>query len=170
MPVFQGAVDGGGRVPPSKGLLAARSFAPSMAPAGPAASTGHSERSDGRSSFGGRRRRLRVWLPAALGGSLQFDKVCVVQQAIADSIGEIGVADGGVPVLDGDLAGDQRRGPLAAVLDDLDEVAPFVVAQRCQQPVVDREEIELRQSLEDARVRPIATGHGDLLKQARQSS
>jgi len=39
-PVSQGPVDGGVRLPPSKGLLAARPFAPSMAPAGPAASTG----------------------------------------------------------------------------------------------------------------------------------
>ena len=44
----------------------------------------------------------------------------------------------------GSLAGDQRRGALGAVLDDLGQVAPLGVAQWREHPVVDGEQVELR--------------------------
>ena len=34
----------------------------------------------------------------------------LVQEAIADGVGLVRVADHGVPVLDGELTGDERRG------------------------------------------------------------
>ena len=54
----------------------------------------------------------------------------VVEQAVADGVGLVGVADDGVPVTRGQLAGDERRGTFGAVLDDLGEVAPLRVARR----------------------------------------
>ena len=52
----------------------------------------------------------------------------VVQQAVADGVGEVGVADDGVPVLAEELAGDECGGSLGAILDDLDQVAALAVA------------------------------------------
>ena len=54
----------------------------------------------------------------------------VVQQTVTDCIGLVGVADDAVPILDGELTGDQRRATLGTVLDDFDQVASFGVAQR----------------------------------------
>ena len=48
--------------------------------------------------------------------------------------GLVGVADDGVPVGHGQLAGDERRGAFGAVLDHLDEVSPLGVAQRHEHP------------------------------------
>jgi hypothetical protein len=47
---------------------------------------------------------------------------------VADGVGLVGIADDAVPVVDGELAGDQRRSALSAVLDDFDQVASFGVA------------------------------------------
>ena len=47
-----------------------------------------------------------------------------------DGVGLIGVADDGVPVGHRQLAGDQRRGALGAVLDHLGQVAPLGVAHQ----------------------------------------
>ena len=66
----------------------------------------------------------------------------VVEQAVADGVGLVGVADDGVRVGDGQLAGDEGGGPLGPVLDDLGEVAAFGVAERCEHPVVDGEQVE----------------------------
>ena len=46
---------------------------------------------------------------------LQVDAVRVVEQAVADRVGLVGVADDGVPVGHRQLAGDQRRGAFGAV-------------------------------------------------------
>src|SRR3972149_3124416 len=60
--------------------------------------------------------RLRRSLGAADGGPLQLDAVRVVQQAIADRVGLVGIPDDAVPVLDRRLAGDEGRASLAAIL------------------------------------------------------
>ena len=64
------------------------------------------------------------------GAALELDAVGVVEQAVANGVGLVGVADDGVPVRDGQLAGDEGRGAFGAVLDDLGEVAPLGVAKR----------------------------------------
>ena len=91
----------------------------------------------------------------------------VVQQAVADGVGLVGIADDAVPVVDGELAGDQRRGALGAVLDDFDQVASFGVAQRCEQPVVDRQQVELGQAGQQPGVGSVAPADGDLVQQPR---
>jgi len=129
----------------------------------PAASIGPSERSDGgRSRFG-------IRLGAPLRRTLQLEAVGVVQQAVADGVGEVGVADAGVPVLRQELAGDEGGGTLSAVFDDFDQVSSFGVAKGCEQPVVDREQVEPRQAIEDPRVGSITAADGELLEQPWQA-
>jgi hypothetical protein len=50
-------------------------------------------------------------------GTLQLEAVGCVDEAVADRVGQGGISDGLVPRLDGELAGDEGRGPLGAVLD-----------------------------------------------------
>src|SRR5262249_48917215 len=59
--------------------------------------------------------------------SLEVDAVSVVEQAVADGVGEVGIADDREPVLGPELTGDERGGALGAVLDDLDEVPALIV-------------------------------------------
>jgi hypothetical protein len=53
---------------------------------------------------------------------LQLDDVGRVDEPVTDRVGERGLADEVVPRGDGHLAGDQRGGPLAPVLEDLEQV------------------------------------------------
>ncbi len=77
----------------------------------------------------------------------------VVQHPVADRVGLVRIPDQGMPVRDREeLAGDEGRGALGAVLDDLTQVAAFGVAQRREQPVVDREQVGLGQPREEAGV------------------
>ena len=62
-------------------------------------------------------------LPQAFSGECQA--VSVMNEAVEDRVGECRVADGLVPVLDRQLAGDDRRAAPVAVLEDLEQVAPF---------------------------------------------
>ena len=75
----------------------------------------------------------------------------VVQQSVADRVGLIGVPDAGMPVRRRELAGDQGRTALGAVLDDLGEVAPLSIAQRGEQPVVGREQVQFGEAGEPPR-------------------
>ncbi len=62
------------------------------------------------------------------GASLQFDTVRIVQEAIADGVGLVRVANDAVPVGDRELAGNQDGGAFATFLDDFDQVPAFGVA------------------------------------------
>ena len=52
----------------------------------------------------------------------------VVEEAIADGVGLVRVADDAVPVGDRELAGDQDGGAFAPFLDDFDQVPAFGIA------------------------------------------
>lgn len=86
-----------------------------------------------------------------------------VEQAIADGVGEVGIADAGVPVFGRELAGDEGRGTLTAIFDYFDEVTALTVAKRCDEPVIDGKQVEASEAVEDARVGAITTCHGELL-------
>ena len=121
--------------------------------------------------IGAKRRRSSFRLGCGLGGcsgaaygwALEFETMRVVEQAIADGVGQVGVADDAVPVLGGKLAGDQGGGTLTAVLHDLDQVAAFSVAQGGQQPVVNGQQVEPGQACQEALVGPVAARDGELL-------
>ena len=54
--------------------------------------------------------------------ALEGDAVCVIEESVEDGVAEGGVADDIVPVVDGDLAGEQRATAGIAVVEDLEEV------------------------------------------------
>lgn len=62
--------------------------------------------------------------------------MCAVHQTVEDCVPKCGVADQVVPVLDGQLAGDECSLAAVAVFDHFQEVAPFAISERRQAPVV----------------------------------
>ena len=66
-----------------------------------------------------------------------------MDQAVADRIGDAGLANGGVPRGRRELAGNERRRPFAPIFDDLEQVPALGIGERREQPIINREEIEL---------------------------
>ncbi len=93
-----------------------------------------------------------------------------MEQAIADGVGDGGVAEVVMPVPDGDLAGEDR-GPVAvAVVDDLEQIAALEVGQGRESPVVEDEHVGAGQAGEQSRVGPIGAGECELVEQARDAA
>src|SRR5271169_7008233 len=93
----------------------------------------------------------------------------VMEKAVANGIGEVGVTDAGVPVLGGKLARDEGGSPLTAILDDFHQITALGISQGSEEPFVDGEEFEASQAGEDPGVRSVAAGHGEVLEQPRQA-
>ena len=60
--------------------------------------------------------------PSAQTVTSEIDAVRVVNQAVEDSVGVGRIADQLMPFVDGDLAGQDRRAPAVALLEDLVEI------------------------------------------------
>ena len=69
-------------------------------------------------------------------------------QAIENGIGDGGIADDLVPVLDGELAGYDGRASAVAILHDLQHVAALIDEHRLQSPVVEDEQLDAGEHLE----------------------
>lgn len=93
-------------------------------------------------------------LSQALAG--QFDAVGIVNETVEDGIGDRWTADHVVPVIDGHLAGDDGRSLLVAVLDDLQEIAPLLVAELLRAPVVEDEQVGSSERPEDLGITAVA--------------
>ena len=91
-----------------------------------------------------------------------------MDEAIEDGVGDGGIGDDLVPVLDRHLAGDDGRAALVAVVDYLEEIAPLLAGERGDAPVVEDEQIDPRQRLEQPCIAPIVTGERQSLEQPWQ--
>ena len=100
---------------------------------------------------------------------LWLEAVGVVQPPVADGVGLGGIPDAGMPVRRRELAGDQSRAALGAVLDNLGEVAPLGIAQGGKQPVVDREQVQFGEAGEQPCEGAVAAPDGQLMEQARHT-
>jgi hypothetical protein len=65
-----------------------------------------------------------------------------VDEAIENGVGDGWIADDLVPAIDRHLAGNDCRAALVTVLDDLEEVAPLIVAERFGSPIIEDEEVD----------------------------
>src|ERR1700693_4648072 len=92
----------------------------------------------------------------------------VVDDAVEDGIGDGGIGDDFMPVLDRHLAGDDGRAALIAVVDDLEQVATLLAGKRCESPVVEDEELDPRQALEQPLIAAVAAGKRERLEQSWQ--
>jgi hypothetical protein len=60
-----------------------------------------------------------------------------VDEPVQDGVGQGGVADGGMPVLDGKLAGHDGRACPVAVVEHLQQVAPVGIVEHGQAPIIE---------------------------------
>ena len=65
-----------------------------------------------------------------------------MDQAVEDGVGVGGVADQRVPLIDGELAGDDGGAVAVAILKDLQEVVASRGIERLEAPVVEDETID----------------------------
>src|SRR5258708_6493462 len=91
----------------------------------------------------------------------ELKAVSVVNKAIQDGVAEGGVADNFVPMLDGDLAGDDGRGATVAIIKDLQKVAPFGRIENRKAPVVEDQELNAAEGFEQAAIATLALARGD---------
>lgn len=61
----------------------------------------------------------------------------VMQQSIEDGVGDGGLADPAVPVLDRQLCGDDGGAPLGTIIDELEQIVGAVGLEGLQRPVIE---------------------------------
>ena len=89
----------------------------------------------------------------------------VMQESIEDGIGDGLFADPAMPVLDGQLRGEDRGTPLRAIVDELEQIITPVRLERLQREVIEHEHIDFGERDKPALVRAIAAGDAQLLEQ-----
>ena len=92
----------------------------------------------------------------------------MVDKSIQDGVAKCGVPDEVAPVFDRDLAGDECGATAVAILEDFQKVAAFPIPERCKPPVVDEEELGLRELLQQPTIGAIAAREGEIAQQAGQ--
>ncbi|MCS3730865.1 hypothetical protein FHR88_005945 [Bradyrhizobium betae] len=92
-----------------------------------------------------------------------------MNETIQDGVAQGGVADNVVPMFDGDLAGDDGRGATVAIIEDLQQVAPFGRIENRQTPIIENEELNAPEGFEHAAIAAVAPSQGEGLEQARDA-
>ncbi len=89
--------------------------------------------------------RLRLFSVVRLAKrfSAHFDFEGIVKKPVAEGIGERGFPHGGVPVFSWELAGEDGGGLTMTILDDFEEVGPFLVGKGRQEDVIDDQDVSL---------------------------
>ena len=86
----------------------------------------------------------------------------VVNEAVEDSVGVCGVADKGVPFVDGDLTGENGRTAPIAFLEDLVKVTTGTGVQRFEAPIVEDEELDAGETTQNAGIATVTAGEREL--------
>ena len=76
--------------------------------------------------------------------SPDYEAVCIVDEPIENGVGNGGVGDHLVPVIDRHLAGDDGGATLMPVINDLEKFATLVAGERRYSPVVEDEKFDPR--------------------------
>ena len=102
----------------------------------------------------------RADLAQAIAG--EFDPVGVVNEAVQNCVGVGGIRDDLVPLLDGQLAGDERRSSTISLFDDLEEFMTRLRVNGLEGKIVDDEELDTEEGATDAGVASIAAGKREI--------
>jgi hypothetical protein len=92
-----------------------------------------------------------------------------MDQAVEDGVGVGGVANQRVPLIDGELAGDDGGAAAVTVLKDLQEVVTSRGVERLEAPVVEDEQIDTAKCAQQPGVAAIATGQSQIAEQPRDA-
>lgn len=96
--------------------------------------------------------------PAAQGVAGERDAVGIVDEAVEDGIGVGGIAEGIVPLLDGELAGDEGGAASIALFGDLEEFVAGLGVDGLEGEVVKDEQLDAEQGATEAGVAAVAAG------------
>jgi hypothetical protein len=99
----------------------------------------------------------------------EFDSIGVVDDAIEDGVGKGRVADDLVPALDRQLAGDDDRAGVVAVLDNLQEIAALFGIELLWSPIIEDEKIDASEGAQELGIATIAAGQRQRCEQARDA-
>jgi hypothetical protein len=89
-----------------------------------------------------------------------------VHEAVEDGIGDGGIDDHLVPVIDRELTGHDGRAAAVAIVDDFEQVAALLRGQRRQPPVVEDQKLDTGEALEEACIASIAACQRKRVEQA----
>ena len=78
----------------------------------------------------------------------------VVQDTIADGIGQRGMPQVVMPQGRRELAGDDGRPEVIAILEDLEEILPVLVSNRRQPPVIEHKDVGPREPDQEPGIGP----------------
>jgi hypothetical protein len=92
--------------------------------------------------------------------------VGVVEEAVADRVGKGGIPDEGVPLGDGELAGQDGGTGVVPVVEEFEEVTAILRGERIESPVVDEQDIDAGELGEQAEVGTVGAGQGELVEEA----
>ena len=101
--------------------------------------------------------------------SFELEFVGVVDEPVEDGVGEGGVAEQVVPLLDGKLAGDQGGTGGVSVLEELEEVSAMVGVERGESEVVEDDEVDFGERGQQLGIGAVAAGDGDVVQQPWES-
>jgi hypothetical protein len=81
----------------------------------------------------------------ACANSRRPDAIGVVNDAVEDGVGERGNPDQVMPAVHGNLAGDDERAFVVAILDDFEQIARLVGREGFGSPIIEDEQFDARQ-------------------------
>src|SRR5271157_1693749 len=122
----------------------------------PCRAEGRASRPSARTSVSGRGRPLAQ----ALAG--QIDAIGVVNDAVEDGVGERGNADQVMPAVHRNLAGDDERALVVAILDDFEQIARLIGGERFGAPIVENEQFDARERAQEPGVAGVAVSDGEI--------
>ncbi len=88
-----------------------------------------------------------------------------MDEAVEDGVGIGRIADHGVPILDGQLAGDDGRAAAVAFLKDFQQVVPGLGVERLEAPIVEDEELDAAERSGDAGIAAVGARHDQVAEQ-----
>ena len=92
-----------------------------------------------------------------------------MHQPVEDGIGEGVIADGGIPLVDGELAGYQGGGGLIAVIHEGHEVMALSGVEGVHAPVIEDEQLGLGERVQELVVAAVGLGLGEGEEQAGEA-
>src|SRR5262252_6152473 len=102
----------------------------------------------------------------AQGLALQLKPVRAVDEAVEHRVGNGGIADVSMPVVDWQLAGDDGGSAAVPIVDDFQQIASLLCGERCQSPVIENEHLHARQALEHAGIASVTTSEAEPFEHA----
>src|SRR6202163_581566 len=93
-----------------------------------------------------------------------------VHDAIEDGVGQRGIVEEGIPMFDRQLTGDQRRFAGGAIVKQFEQISTVGLADRCEAPIVEDEQIDSGELLQAAAEATVAVGNAQFFEQAAEAS